>query len=66
MQCPYGQYGMNCSEKCLCQNNARCDPVNGICTCAPGFMGPLCSYPGNGIYSLKVHTRISREAQLSL
>jgi hypothetical protein len=44
-RCPNGQYGTNCMNKCACENQADCDVTTGVCTCGPGFMGPLCSLP---------------------
>lgn len=36
--------------KCVCENNAHCDPVSGRCTCAPGWTGHNCR-KGNQIRS---------------
>ena len=38
--CPVYTFGRNCAQVCDCQNDAFCDPSDGICTCAPGFLGP--------------------------
>lgn len=40
--CPSGRFGQGCQMKCVCENNARCDPVSGRCTCAPGWTGHNC------------------------
>ncbi|XP_058426093.1 N-acetylglucosamine-1-phosphodiester alpha-N-acetylglucosaminidase isoform X2 [Diceros bicornis minor] len=40
--CPNGSFGEDCAEKCQCQNGATCDPVQGTCTCPPGFTGDAC------------------------
>ena len=42
-QCPYGRYGHNCQQLCRCQNGGTCDPIDGRCTCPPGWQGPLCN-----------------------
>ncbi|XP_025408657.1 protein draper-like isoform X2 [Sipha flava] len=41
-QCPPGKYGIDCSENCHCQNGV-CDPLEGNCFCAPGFIGRSCN-----------------------
>lgn len=43
LECSNGQYGLNCSEPCRCENGGKCHHISGECTCAPGFTGPLCS-----------------------
>ena len=42
LECNDGFYGNNCSKKCLCQNDALCDNVNGFCKCQPGWNGTKC------------------------
>lgn len=37
--CPGGNWGPDCSEECLCENGARCEPHTGQCLCPPGFTG---------------------------
>ncbi|XP_070547076.1 multiple epidermal growth factor-like domains protein 10 isoform X2 [Ptychodera flava] len=37
-----GTYGPYCSLDCLCLNGGSCDPVNGSCTCSPGWKGQFC------------------------
>ncbi|XP_027694855.1 N-acetylglucosamine-1-phosphodiester alpha-N-acetylglucosaminidase [Vombatus ursinus] len=41
--CANGSFGVNCAQKCQCQNGAACDPVHGTCTCPPGFQGDTCA-----------------------
>lgn len=40
-QCPYGSYGQGCRDQCRCKRGA-CHPVDGRCSCPPGWTGPLC------------------------
>ena len=41
--CPPENYGLMCRHACDCQNGATCDPVNGECTCTPGWRGTDCA-----------------------
>jgi len=41
--CSVGRYGDECGQSCHCMNGASCDPVNGTCTCAPGWSGSNCT-----------------------
>ncbi|PWA24948.1 hypothetical protein CCH79_00015499 [Gambusia affinis] len=38
-QCPEGRFGKNCSEECVCHNDAKCEPLTGRCQCREGFTG---------------------------
>nr|XP_031543057.1 N-acetylglucosamine-1-phosphodiester alpha-N-acetylglucosaminidase isoform X2 [Vicugna pacos] len=40
--CTNGSFGEECAKKCQCHNGATCDPVQGTCTCPPGFTGDTC------------------------
>lgn len=40
--CPFGFFGLNCSRECHCQNGGVCDPLDGHCSCTPGWMGTFC------------------------
>lgn len=41
--CPEGFWGPGCAETCtVCENEGVCDKHNGLCNCAPGFMGRFC------------------------
>ncbi|XP_035679677.1 proto-oncogene tyrosine-protein kinase receptor Ret-like [Branchiostoma floridae] len=42
LKCAPGSFGLNCSMKCNCDNNASCDPVNGSCICAEGQSDDFC------------------------
>lgn len=42
-ECPEGKWGVNCSQSCNeCNNNGKCDPVDGECRCPAGYMGEQC------------------------
>ena len=40
--CKTGRYGLNCKQKCNCQNDAPCDSKDGTCHCPVGFIGKFC------------------------
>jgi multiple epidermal growth factor-like domains protein 10/11 len=40
--CPKNHWGKDCEKKCLCQNNAFCDPFSGKCKCDKGYIGAQC------------------------
>ncbi|XP_033102321.1 multiple epidermal growth factor-like domains protein 10 [Anneissia japonica] len=37
-----GLWGDGCHRRCLCNNNATCDPTTGECECTPGSSGKYC------------------------
>uniref|UniRef100_A0A8D8M538 Multiple epidermal growth factor-like domains protein 10 n=1 Tax=Cacopsylla melanoneura TaxID=428564 RepID=A0A8D8M538_9HEMI len=41
--CPAGYYGVDCKQKCQCQNGAMCRSTDGECECSEGWMGTLCT-----------------------
>ena len=41
--CDSNHFGFQCAQLCGCQNNAKCDPVTGFCTCQPGWSGQFCT-----------------------
>ena len=41
-ECPKDTYGPGCRNRCYCLNQALCDPIGGVCICAPGFYGISC------------------------
>lgn len=41
--CPEGTFGLNCTNNCTCENGAICSPIDGSCTCSPGWMGEKCN-----------------------
>ena len=41
--CHAGSYGYNCQERCMCANNAGCNPISGHCTCLAGWIGRVCA-----------------------
>ena len=42
-ECPLGTFGVNCTEKCDCQNGAICSHISGRCFCKEGWLGTDCS-----------------------
>ena len=42
IECPENSFGKDCSGKCSCSDNGRCDPVSGQCHCDLGWMGETC------------------------
>ncbi|CAF1428143.1 unnamed protein product [Adineta steineri] len=41
--CPEGFFGPpRCRQKCMCVNNAQCDPLSGRCLCHSGHVGRYC------------------------
>ena len=42
-ECPAGSYGVQCLQRCQCENNADCDPISGLCACKPGWRGAMCN-----------------------
>lgn len=45
LPCSSGTWGFGCNQTCPCANEAACDPVNGTCTCSPGWRGQYCDLP---------------------
>ncbi|GFU53080.1 multiple epidermal growth factor-like domains protein 11 [Trichonephila clavipes] len=39
--CSSDYYGQDCAKKCECKNGAACNPVDGSCTCTPGYKGKI-------------------------
>ncbi|GFU53082.1 multiple epidermal growth factor-like domains protein 11 [Trichonephila clavipes] len=39
LPCSSDYYGQECKQKCECENGAACNPVDGSCTCTPGYKG---------------------------
>ncbi|KAK4820737.1 hypothetical protein QYF61_004418, partial [Mycteria americana] len=58
-ECPIGTYGFQCTQRCDCQNGAKCYHVNGACMCDPGFKGIYCQERmcPEGFYGLKCNKR---------
>ncbi|XP_070563387.1 uncharacterized protein [Ptychodera flava] len=52
--CPYGRFGIKCSQQCMCKNGASCHGWNGACKCTPGWQGPACDIPTTPRISLSV------------
>ena len=45
LECNYGTFGQNCSQRCSCEG-ASCDHVNGTCSqgkCESGWTGLACN-----------------------
>lgn len=40
--CPPNLWGINCENKCQCENNGTCEPYTGKCECQKGYIGELC------------------------
>ncbi|XP_078701928.1 fibroblast growth factor receptor 2-like [Branchiostoma floridae x Branchiostoma belcheri] len=40
--CPEGYFGQDCTTKCNCENAAKCDHVNGTCSCPVSWYGSKC------------------------
>ena len=40
--CDEGYYGQGCESFCGCQNDAFCNPTDGVCDCEPGYVGAFC------------------------
>ncbi|KFB53705.1 hypothetical protein ZHAS_00022081 [Anopheles sinensis] len=38
-RCKNGTWGVNCRNRCHCQNYAHCDTKTGHCRCTDGWMG---------------------------
>ena len=43
IECPDNKYGPNCLFTCNCENDAKCDRINGTCICSKGYTGPTCA-----------------------
>uniref|UniRef100_A0ACB8E4S6 Uncharacterized protein n=1 Tax=Sphaerodactylus townsendi TaxID=933632 RepID=A0ACB8E4S6_9SAUR len=58
-ECPIGTFGFQCSQKCDCENRAKCYHINGACLCDPGFKGIHCQERmcPEGFYGLKCNRR---------
>ena len=43
--CTNGTYGRSCENRCHCEDNVRCNALNGACpgNCALGWEGETCS-----------------------
>lgn len=37
--CPFGSFGVNCSQECTCRNSGLCDHISGQCQCTAGYIG---------------------------
>lgn len=49
--CESDFWGPHCSNRCQCQNGAKCNPITGACVCTDGFQGWRCEEPcENGYY----------------
>ncbi|XP_053663400.1 laminin subunit beta-1-like [Anopheles marshallii] len=44
-RCRNGTWGVNCRNRCHCQNFAHCDTKTGHCRCTEGWMGKYCETP---------------------
>uniref|UniRef100_A0A182Y0P4 Uncharacterized protein n=1 Tax=Anopheles stephensi TaxID=30069 RepID=A0A182Y0P4_ANOST len=44
-RCRNGTWGVNCRNRCHCQNYSHCDTKTGHCRCNEGWMGKFCETP---------------------
>ena len=44
-ECPENKWGPNCRNSCPCQHGAKCDPLDGSCSCSRGWHGAHCDLP---------------------
>uniref|UniRef100_A0A1Y9J0J9 EMI domain-containing protein n=1 Tax=Anopheles quadriannulatus TaxID=34691 RepID=A0A1Y9J0J9_ANOQN len=44
-RCRNGTWGVNCRNRCHCQNYSHCDTKTGHCRCNEGWMGKYCETP---------------------
>ena len=47
--CPYGLYGEECSQDCVCSITGRCSPHDGTCDCSSGWTGTRCDIDKYGV-----------------
>lgn len=40
--CESDFWGPHCSNRCQCQNGAKCNPITGACVCTDGYQGWRC------------------------
>lgn len=40
--CESDYWGPHCSNRCQCQNGAKCNPITGACVCTDGYQGWRC------------------------
>ncbi|KAL1007598.1 hypothetical protein UPYG_G00088920 [Umbra pygmaea] len=43
--CQADFWGPHCSNRCQCQNEAKCNPITGACVCTDGYQGWRCEEP---------------------
>lgn len=43
--CESDYWGPHCSNRCQCQNGAKCNPITGACVCTDGYQGWRCEEP---------------------
>lgn len=43
--CESDFWGPHCSNRCQCQNGAKCNPITGACVCTDGYQGWRCEEP---------------------
>lgn len=42
-ECDSNHYGQACASQCSCGEHFKCSPINGTCSCQPGWKGDNCS-----------------------
>lgn len=52
--CESDYWGPHCSNRCQCQNGAKCNPITGACVCTDGYQGWRCEEPCEHGYYGKV------------
>ena len=59
LACPDFYFGQDCKEQCHCENDTKCDKVNGTCPlglCAAGYEGSDCqTYKGITSAGMTIH-----------
>uniref|UniRef100_A0AAG5DVY1 EMI domain-containing protein n=1 Tax=Anopheles atroparvus TaxID=41427 RepID=A0AAG5DVY1_ANOAO len=64
-RCKNGTWGVNCRNRCHCQNYSHCDTRTGHCRCTEGWMGKYCETPcPEGFYGTMCVSKCNCSARL--